>query len=274
MIKWLCVCTRCTGSSWEIFWPENTTNALINTPARSLATQTLPNIHPAAYLGRCSHSRWMYWSSAHRWCSLSSSELKLRRYGVIAFNSFSTVLSLEGFVNVALKEKCRANAHSDIWQEELTLPSFMAFMMIFSSPVACSSSVGIPVNQTMSCYVCQRQRGQEKSHDVVETLKGFAEEMTRKYNVGRCVENARSCVVCYVCTILLSFFATIRVLGLRFTFIKKNLTHSKRNARALGLLVNNYFDQIDDDFQCHTPAECRHGYTLKQSFNFTYSVLC
>lgn len=36
----------------------------------------------------------------------------MRRYGVIAFNLFSAVLSLEGFVNVALKEKCRANAHS------------------------------------------------------------------------------------------------------------------------------------------------------------------
>lgn len=31
----------------------------------------------------------------------------------------------------------------------LTSPCFMAFMMTFSSPVACSSSVGIPVNSTV-----------------------------------------------------------------------------------------------------------------------------
>lgn len=32
---------------------------------------------------------------------------------------------------------------------DLTSPCFMAFMMTFSSPVACSSSVGIPVNSTV-----------------------------------------------------------------------------------------------------------------------------
>lgn len=32
----------------------------------------------------------------------------------------------------------------------LTVPSFMAVIMIFSSPVACSSSVGIPGNRTIS----------------------------------------------------------------------------------------------------------------------------
>lgn len=49
------------------------------------------------------------------------------------------------------------------------MPSFIAFMMIFSSPVACSSSVGIPDKQTKSLCLQKAMWAEEKCN-VVENL--------------------------------------------------------------------------------------------------------